>query len=339
MNAPTGFSLAPYNTFGVDAFSQRLVSLTDPAELARLEFQSGVDLVLGGGSNVLLVDDIPGTVLLNRIRGIEILEQDHASALVMASGGESWHALVRWTLERGLYGLENLSLIPGLCGAAPMQNIGAYGVELSDVLHSVRAWDWHDARFVDLEREDCQFSYRDSRFKSSEPGRYLITALRLRLELEFSPKTGYGSLQQQLLEWGLSKPSAIEVSEAVMHLRRARLPDPSVLGNAGSFFKNPQVEGLVAQQLRSNFAGLPVSRVSERRFKLSAAWMIQHCGWKGRRLGDAGVSDQHALVLVNYGQASGCEILELAREIHGSVRDTFGIELEAEPVIIGGERL
>lgn len=329
-------SLRAFNTFGTEARARRLLqleSLDDVNQLGSGDFRPGFDLVLGGGSNLLFVDDVPGTVYLNRIRGRRLLEDDGDSVLIEAAAGESWHELVCWSLDQGFSGLENLSLIPGLAGAAPMQNIGAYGVELSDLLDSVLVFDWHSGQGLRLASRDCHFSYRDSRFKSGEPERFLILSCRLRLHRTREPVLSYAGLREELDTMGLSAPSAREVSAAVIRLRQRKLPNPELIGNAGSFFKNPRIPTDQAEALQMEHKGLPVHPGDDGQARISAAWMIEQCGWKGYREGDAGVSAQHALVLVNHGTAHGREILALSRRIADSVLERFGVELEREPAL------
>lgn len=322
------------NTFRVSTHCHELRRLTSPEMLDALDFDPQRDLVLGDGSNVLLVDDIPGRVILNRIAGLDIVESDADHAVVLAGAGEDWHRLVRWSVEQGLGGLENLSLIPGRVGAAPIQNIGAYGVELADTLVAVHAWDWHARTQRRLEADECGFAYRDSRFKSTEPGRFLITGLELRLDRNFRPRLAYAGIADELASAGIETPSPRDVSDAVVRLRQRKLPDPAQIGNAGSFFKNPVVDAAAGKRLTIGWPALPLHAVDQNRYKASAAWMIEHCGWKGRRIGDAGVSEQHALVLVNHGQASGQDILDLAQRVQHAVEAAFGIALEPEPRII-----
>ncbi len=234
-----------------------------------------------------------------------------------------------------LSGIENLSLIPGLAGAAPMQNIGAYGVELADVLDSVLVRNLATGESRQFRHDECQFGYRDSRFKTVDAGHFLITGIRLRLSRFFEPKLDYAGIGNELDQMGLSRPDAAQVSQAVIRLRQRKLPDPAVLGNAGSFFKNPVVDQGTAETLQSQFFDLPVYPLNEHHSKISAAWLIDHCGWKGHREGDAGVSPDHALVLVNYANASGQDLLALAAKIIASVYENFGIQLMPEPHIIG----
>jgi UDP-N-acetylmuramate dehydrogenase len=325
-------SLRNLNTFGLDASAGLLLEIESEEDLlAAPALDPARDLVLGGGSNVVLVDDVPGTVFLNRIRGIDVVGEDGDTCLVEAGAGENWHGLVEWSLARGLSGLENLSLIPGSAGAAPIQNIGAYGVELASVLETVTAWDWQRGCWTLLSRDDCRLGYRDSRFRSGDAGRFLITSVRLSLSRTFEPRIDYPGLAREL---GASKPTARSVSDAVIRLRRRKLPDPSVTGNAGSFFKNPVVTAEEAEMLRSRHAGLPSWPAADGQVKLSAAWLIEACGLKGRKVGDARVSEQHALVLVNAGGASGRDIKALAVAVQEAVYGSFGVRLEPEPLLV-----
>jgi len=291
------------------------------------------DLILGGGSNILLIDDVPGTVLLNRIRGIAVIEENDQYVLVEAGAGENWHGLVSWSIQEGLSGIENLALIPGLAGAAPIQNIGAYGVELSSLLHSVTAWDMHQGKWTVLSGEECGFSYRDSLFKSAQPGRYLITSICLKLAKQFEPQLAYAGLAGTLLAAGITEPVAADVFAAVISMRRSKLPDPAVVGNAGSFFKNPVISRGQLESLLQRFHDLPHWDQGPLFARIPAGWLIEHCQLKGYRLDGAEVSRQHALVLVNCGQASGTAIWKLAQHVQNVVFDRFGIPLEPEPVI------
>jgi len=331
-------SLKSLNTFGVEASAGLLLTIETEEDLLSLPaFNPHRDFVLGGGSNVLFVTDVPGTVFLNRISGKDIISEHDGSAQLEVGAGENWHQLVRWSLDQGLSGLENLSLIPGLAGAAPIQNIGAYGVELSSVLEWVTAWDWKTSNWVTFNKNDCRFGYRDSLFKSVETNRYLITSTRLRLNREFKPQLDYAGLRDALSSMGIDQPEAKQVSDTVIRIRQQKLPDPAVTGNAGSFFKNPVVSMDEAEMLRGRFPGLPTWPAGTDRAKLSAAWMIDHCGWKGFQENGAAVSSQHALVLVNQGQASGRQILELSQKIADSVAQEFDVTLEPEPKIYKGQ--
>ncbi len=328
-------SLKALNSFGVESSARLMVTLEQEEDLLTLpRFNPDTDVLLGGGSNVLFASDVPGTILLNRLQGRSIVRQDSSHAWVDAGAGENWNELVHWTLENGLSGLENLTMIPGLAGAAPIQNIGAYGVELASVLDSVTAWDMDRAIWTVFSAKDCQPAYRDSYFKTVEPDRFFITSIRLRLDRRFQPRLDYAGLAKELDAMGISQPNALDVSHAVTRLRRRKLPDPAKLGNAGSFFKNPLLGHAAASALAKRYPDLPQWQATEGSSKCSAAWMIEHCGFKGCRAGDAGVSEKHALVMVNHGNASGAEILELAREIQSTVRNEFDIELQTEPKII-----
>jgi len=327
-------SLRRLSTFAVEARAAAVVEIETATDVESIEFQAPGDLLLGGGSNILFAADVPGTVYLVRIAGRRIVQRDRDTALVEAGAGEDWHQLVLWSLEQGLSGLENLSLIPGRVGAAPIQNIGAYGVELADTLESVITWDLRERRWRHFSNTDCRFGYRDSRFKSGVPDRYLITGITLRLHGRFVPRLEYAGIREELARQGIGDPNPRQVSEAVVRLRRRKLPDPGELGNAGSFFKNPVVGRERAEALQQRFPGLPVYPLPHEAAKLGAAWMIEHCGWRGYRQGDAGVAERHALVLVNHGHASGGELLELAGRVRDSVREAFGVELEPEPRII-----
>jgi UDP-N-acetylmuramate dehydrogenase len=331
-------SLKRLNSFGIEASARELIELETDADLqafaADVRFDPACDLVLGGGSNILFAGDVEGTVVLNRLAGKRIVNDDGETAIVEAAAGENWHGFVTWSLEQNLTGIENLSLIPGLAGAAPIQNIGAYGVELSDVLESVTALDLVRGGFEEFTANDCELDYRDSRFKSTEPDRYMVTRIRLRLARAFEPRLEYAGLRDELQVMDVKSPSPRQVSQAVIRLRRRKLPDPEKEGNAGSFFKNPVVSNEFAAALLNSHPDMPAQPVGDELAKLSAAWLIEHCGWKGRSIGDAAVSERHALVLVNQGNATGTQLLELAVAIQTSVKREFGIALEPEPRIV-----
>jgi UDP-N-acetylmuramate dehydrogenase len=330
-----GPSLREMNSLGVDASASLLITIETEEDVITLPtFDPARDCMLGGGSNTVFATDVPGTVYHNRILGKDIIDHHSEHAVVEVGAGENWHQLVVWSLDQGLSGLENLSLIPGQAGAAPIQNIGAYGVELSSVLQRVTAWDWQRSLWVDFEPSECTLGYRDSMFKSTTPDRYLITSIQLKLSRTFQPQLDYSGLCEELSDMGVEKISARAVSDAVVRLRRRKLPDPAETGNAGSFFKNPVVAPELADALESAHPGLPLWRLADGRAKLSAAWMIEHCGLKGFRQGNAAVSGQHALVLLNLGSASGKEIVALAERVQSIVADRFGIMLEPEPRLI-----
>lgn len=334
-------SLRERNTFGVEARAPWLLELDDAAALPDLLSRPELDdggslLVLGGGSNLLFAGDAEGPVLALTNAATRVLAQDATHARVRAEAGMPWHALVMWSLQQGLCGLENLALIPGTAGAAPIQNIGAYGVEVGEFVHAVEAWDRDAGVLRRLDRDECAFGYRDSVFKHA-PDRYIVTAVELDLLRTPAPRLDYAGIGEELAAMGVTRPGASEVAEAVIAIRRRKLPDPAVIGNAGSFFKNPIVPAALAESLQAAHPGLPVFRgdAPDTR-KMSAAWMIEACGWKGHRDGDAGVAVSHALVLVNHGNASGAQLLALARRIAASVEHRFGVAIEPEPRIIGG---
>ena len=328
------------NTFGVRATAELLVEVTDTAALPELFSYAMLRdpnlLMLGGGSNLLFAGDPPGAVLALATHGIGLLEDDGSRAIVRADAGVVWHDVVMWTLGHGLSGLENLALIPGTVGAAPIQNIGAYGVEVRECIHVVEAFDRQHNAWVRLAAADCAFAYRDSLFKQ-QPDRYLVTAVEFMLPRNFIANLSYAGIGEELIAMGVhNTPRASQVAEAVMRIRRRKLPDPALLGNAGSFFKNPIIAAAQAEHLLAEHPGMPCFRgSSEHTRKLSAAWLIDQCGFKGHRDGDAGVSAEHALVLVNHGHATGLQLLALARRIAAAVHARFGVMIEPEPRIIG----
>jgi UDP-N-acetylmuramate dehydrogenase len=332
-------SLRSRNTLGIHARARFLLELRDlsalPDALALDALKHRDWLPIGAGSNLLLAGDVDGVALSFAAHAVAIVGEDAEGVLVRAEAGLSWHALVLWTLDHGLCGLENLALIPGTAGACPIQNIGAYGVEAGEHIVGVEAWDTRAGDWCRLTRAECAFGYRDSVFKR-QPGRWIISAVTFALQRTPHLRIDYAGLRRELDDMGVAHPGAREVAEAVIRVRRRKLPDPAVLGNAGSFFKNPIVAAAVADRLESENPGLPVfgGDAADTR-KLSAAWLIEQAGWKGHREGDAGVSPDHALVLVNHGHASGAQVLALARRIAASVQDRFGVAIEPEPRIVG----
>ena len=330
------------NTFGVPARAPLLVEVGNSAALPELfsypMLRDGAVLVLGGGSNLLFAGDPDGAVITLGAQNIDIITDDGECAIVRADAGVDWHALVLWTLGHGLAGLENLALIPGTVGAAPIQNIGAYGVEVRDTVHVVEAFDRNNSIVQRLDRDACAFAYRDSAFKR-HPDRYIVTAVEFALSRTPQLKLGYAGLAEELHAMGVEDRSSVRpslVAEAVCRVRRRKLPDPTVIGNVGSFFKNPIVPSPQAEALKETNPALPIfGGVDADTHKLSAAWLIDACGWRGHRDGDAGVAESHALVLVNHGHATGGQLLALARRIAASVQERFGVALEPEPRIIG----
>ncbi|MFS8137141.1 MAG: UDP-N-acetylmuramate dehydrogenase [Thermomonas sp.] len=327
------------NTFGVAATAPMLVEVRDITALPELfgyaMLRDGPVLVLGGGSNLLFAGNPPGAVLALTAQRINLADDDGDTAIVRADAGVGWHELVLWTLGQGLCGLENLALIPGTGGAAPIQNIGAYGVEVRDCIHAVEAFDRHDGRMLRLGNAACAFAYRDSVFKR-DPDHYVVTAVEFALSRTPALKLDYAGIGEELQAMGITAPRPSQVAEAVIRIRQRKLPDPNVLGNAGSFFKNPILPAAVAEALLADHPSMPLFRGADAGTrKLSAAWLIDHAGWKGVREDDAGIAASHALVLVNHGHASGAQLLDLARRIAASVQARFGVTIEPEPRIIG----
>ncbi|HMQ48071.1 MAG TPA: UDP-N-acetylmuramate dehydrogenase [Saprospiraceae bacterium] len=330
------FSLRAHNTFGIEARAKEFVIVLNEVELKEvlLEEVGQPILLLGGGSNILFTQDIDIKVIKNRIGGKRILEKFGHKVRIAVGAGENWHELVLWSLQQGFGGLENLSLIPGTVGASPIQNIGAYGVELKDVFYGLKAMhvESGESRFFD--KAESQFGYRDSIFKRELKGQYIITEVQLDLTLyDHKLNTSYGAIEDWLREHEL-EAGIQEISQAVIAIRRSKLPDPQQLGNAGSFFKNPEVSKRQSEDLLATFPKMPWYPAQDATVKIPAGWLIEQCGWKGKRIGDAGCYDKQALVLVNYGSASGKEILDLAQQITASVQEKFDILLSPEVNII-----
>lgn len=330
-------SLKAYNSFAVDVAARWFAEAHDDDQvreaLVYAQQRQLPVLLLGGGSNMLLTADVEALVLRMASRGIRVLQDDGDRVLVEAEAGEPWHPFVQWTLQQGLVGLENLSLIPGTVGAAPMQNIGAYGVELKDLFASLTALDRHSGELREFSLADCGFAYRDSLFKQ-EAGRWVILRVRFALSRTAALHLDYGPLRQRLVERGVTAPTAVDVSQAICAIRSEKLPDPAVLGNAGSFFKNPMVSVALAQRLGAEHADLVAYPQADGRVKLAAGWLIERAGWKGFREGDAGVHRLQALVLVNYGQATGQQLLALAQRIQADIFRRFAVDLEIEPNVL-----
>ncbi|OZI72325.1 UDP-N-acetylenolpyruvoylglucosamine reductase [Bordetella genomosp. 12] len=323
------------NTFGLASRASAFITLEDEAQLPALSALAagyGGCLVLGGGSNLVLGESLRELVVRVALRGIRLVEARAQAWIVEAGAGERWHDFVAHCIAQGWDGLENLALIPGTVGAAPVQNIGAYGVELADRFDSLCAWDLHQGRLVQFSAQECRFAYRDSVFKR-EPGRWLITRVRFALPRPWRAVLNYPDLQR----WPAlqdAAPDARSIFQAVCEIRRAKLPDPAVIGNAGSFFKNPLVDAETRDALLARFPALVSYPQADGRYKLAAGWLIDQCGWKGRDLGRAGVHDRQALVLVNRGGATAADILALAAAIEADVLARFGVRLEPEPVVL-----
>ncbi|EPZ17341.1 hypothetical protein M622_00825 [Thauera terpenica 58Eu] len=329
--------LSALNTFGLRARAARLVRLRSAEQLAAViaepAWASAPRLVLGGGSNVVLCGDFSGTVLKVEIRGRRLVREEAAAWIVEAAGGESWHDFVRWTLAQGWPGLENLSLIPGTVGAAPIQNIGAYGLELAERFEGLDALDLRSGARQSFGLQDCAFGYRDSVFKRN-PGRWLVTAVRFRLPRPWQARLAYAELVHEVQAAGVSSPTALDISDAVCAIRRRKLPDPAEIGNVGSFFKNPVVDAAHGARLLAGHPAMPHYPQADGRVKLAAGWLIEQAGWKGRDLGAVGSFERQALVLVNRGGATGTDLMRLAQAIMADVEAGFGVRLEPEPVFV-----
>ena len=327
-------SLKPFNSFGVDVRARLFAEAHNDDEVREaLQYCAERELpllVIGGGSNVLLTQDVQALVLRMATRGIRVIEDGGQRVVVEAEAGEVWHAFVLWTLAQGFAGLENLSLIPGTVGAAPMQNIGAYGVEIKDVFAGLTALDRQTGQLRDFTLEECNFGYRDSVFKQ-HPGRWLILRVRFALSRAARLHLEYGPVRQRLSEQGIHQPTATDVSRAISSIRSEKLPDPAVLGNAGSFFKNPVVSSALAAELKLTHPNLVGYPQADGQVKVAAGWLIETAGWKGFREEDAGVHRLQSLVLVNYGAATGLQLLSLAQRIQEDIARRFNVQLEMEP--------
>ncbi len=330
-------SLKFYNTFGLDYMANSIVHIRTDKEAIAL-FKGGTSLkkpllILGEGSNVLFTNDFKGTIIRPEYRGIKIGNQDNDTVIISAGAGIIWDKLVEWTVNRGFGGLENLSLIPGFTGAAAVQNIGAYGTEVKDTIYKLKTISVRDGSVRIFNKEECKFGYRSSIFKTTQKGKFLVTRVYFKLSVNPLLNLEYGSLKDEVMRLG--KNTLTNARQAVINIRRNKLPDPEVIGNAGSFFKNPVVTSDFAERLKKRFPGICCYNDPSGGIKLAAAWLIEYCGWKGKRIGDAGVHDKQALVLVNYGKASGRDILDLSEQIRKSVFEKFGIGLEKEVEVIG----
>ena len=332
------YPLQDLNTFGIAAHARQFLRIEQLEQLQAIYTDTALSglprLVLGGGSNLLLSDRVDALVLQICLKGRQIIGEDEDYVYVEAAAGENWHEFVLWTLTQGLGGLENLSLIPGTVGAAPIQNIGAYGLEIQDVFHSLTAFDFASGKLVDIDKSSCRFAYRDSVFKQDYKDRMLITSVRFALPKCWQARLAYADVNQYLQQRGLAQPSPQDISAAVIAIRQAKLPDPKVIGNAGSFFKNPIVTAACRDSLVEAYPQLVSYLQPEGNYKLAAGWLIDQCGWKGRHLGRAAVYEKQALVLVNLGGASGAEIRALAQAVQADVFKKFGVALEAEPVFV-----
>ncbi len=339
MQIRENFSLRPYNTFGIDAYAKYFITFNSIESLNEIlddsRLQKAVSyFILGGGSNILFTKNFDGFVLKNEIEGIELDGQNEEYVYLKVGAGVNWHQFVMYCIEKNYAGVENLALIPGNVGASPMQNIGAYGVELKDVFHQLEAMHIQQKTCKMFTAEECSFGYRESVFKNKLKGQYIICNVTFRLRKQPRFNTSYGALKHGLEKQNVTELNIRAIADAVMHIRRSKLPDPSELGNAGSFFKNPQLPLNKFNELKIIYPSIPPYPVNDDFVKVPAGWLIENCGWKGYRNGDAGCYDKQALVLVNYGNATGSEILALSEKIIHSVKEKFDVELEREVNIV-----
>lgn len=333
-----GISLKDYNTFGVNVKAEYFCVARNVEQLESLiESKLSSDnsyLVLGGGSNVLFTEDYSGVIVIPKLKGIKISESTDDYVVLTVGAGEKWANFVEICLKNKWYGLENLACIPGRVGAAPIQNIGAYGAEQSDFFHSLTGYDTRKKEFVTMSKEDCHFSYRDSVFKNELLDKFIVTEVRYKLSKKQILNTSYKDIKREIEKFVVKNPDSQYIYDTVARLRKRKLPDPAILGNAGSFFKNPIIENDKYNNIKHLIEDVPVFRIDNNKIKLSAAWLIEKLGWKGKRRGDAGVYENHSLILVNYGKAKGEEILSLAKDIERSVLDSYDIALEREVRVI-----
>lgn len=338
MEIQKNYSLKNLNTFGLNVQAQFFADIKNEDQLQSVltdqNIRSIPKFILGGGSNILLTGDFNGLVIKISVPGIEIMEENQHSVLIKAGAGELWHNLVLFSVERNLGGIENLSLIPGTVGAAPMQNIGAYGQEIKDTFVYLEGLYTEDAKKEKFEKSKCQFGYRDSIFKRELKNKFIITSVYLRLLKNPELKLDYGSIREEIEKLGKEKITVADVSKVICKIRRDKLPDPQQIGNAGSFFKNPEITEEKFNRLKDEFPGIIGYPLENKKIKLAAGWLIEQCGWKGKRIGETGSHAKQALVLVNYGKAKGDEILKLAKEIKSSVLMKFNVKLEEEINII-----
>lgn len=338
MNIQQNISLKKYNTFGIEATAKEFVEVNSLEELsilcAAFNLSERKILVLGGGSNILLTQNFDGMVIKNNLKGIEVIEENENHVWVKSMAGEVWHEFVMHCIANNWAGVENLSLIPGCVGAAPMQNIGAYGVEIKDTFYALEAVDIATGDIVTFNNSDCKFGYRESIFKHEAKGKYIISSVTFKLNKQPKFNVTYGAIQQVLTEKGITQLSIKAISDAVIEIRSSKLPNPTILGNAGSFFKNPEITNEQFTELKSQFTdmvGYPVGRTHT---KLAAGWLIEQCGWKGKQVGNTGSHKDQALVLVNYGNATGNEVYQLAMRIQQSVKEKFNVTIQPEVNVI-----
>lgn len=338
MNILENYSLKKLNTFGINASARYFAECSSVEQikevLADTKFKNTQQLILGGGSNLLFTKDFDGLVLKNNLKGIELIKEDEEYYYVRSAGGEVWHEFVMHCIDHNYAGLENLSLIPGNVGASPMQNIGAYGVEIKDSFYELEAFHIHDRAFHVFSNSDCKFGYRESIFKHELKNQFVITSVTFKLHKHPVLNTSYGAIEAELRSMNVTQPTIQSISKAVCNIRSSKLPDPKVIGNAGSFFKNPEIPRSKYELLKNEFPAIVGYDLENGNVKLAAGWLIEQCGWKGKTFGEAGVHKLQALVLVNYGNADGSEIYDLSTKILESVKEKFNVLLEREVNII-----
>ena len=331
------FSLKEHNTFGIEAFAKYFVSVSNENQLVNIlkNFNSQPLFILGGGSNLLLTKDIEALVLQINLKGIEISNENNDTIYVKASAGENWHEFVLWTLDKNYGGLENLSLIPGNVGTTPIQNIGAYGVEIKDVFESCEAINIQTLEKKQFSKKECLFSYRESIFKNDAKGKYIITSVTFRLtKINHQIHSGYGDIEAELANNNIEIPTIQDISQAVIKIRERKLPNPKELGNSGSFFKNPIISTSDFEKIKEAHPDVPSYKINENEVKVPAGWLIEQSGFKGKRFGNTGIHKNQALVLVNYGDAKGIEVWELAQKIQATILENFNIKIEVEVNVI-----
>ena len=335
MTIQNNISLKEYNTFGVECYAKRFVSINSFYDLQQLLKTEKELFLLSGGSNMLLTKDIEKLVVLLNIKGISIDRENENSVHLTVNSGENWHEFVLWCISQNYGGIENLSLIPGNVGTCPIQNIGAYGVEVKDTITKVEALEIETNKLITFSNADCQFGYRNSIFKNEAKGKYIITSVSFQLtKNQHQLNTSYGAIETALKKNNIKNPTIKNVSDAVISIRKSKLPDPKEIGNSGSFFKNPVISTSQFLELQKKHPAIPSYKISKTETKVPAGWLVEQCGFKGKRFGDAGVHKKQALVLVNYGNASGKEIYQLAQKIQQTILETFSISLEIEVNII-----
>lgn len=338
MNISSNISLKPYNTFGIDASAKYFSSVQSIDQIQELlkttEYKNNDHLILGGGSNLLITKNVEALVIKNDLKGIEIVKETADSVYVKCAGGEVWHEFVMWCINKNYGGLENLSLIPGCTGASPMQNIGAYGVEIKDTFFELEAIHTQTGEMKTFSKSECEFGYRESVFKRQFKNQFIIASVTFQLSKAPTFHIEYGAIKQELDAMNISTLSIKAISQAVINIRSSKLPNPKEIGNAGSFFKNPEVPASIYEDLKTHFPNIIAYPLENSNYKLAAGWLIEQSGLKGYRVGDAGVHKLQALVLVNYGHATGNEIYDLSTHVLHTVKEKFGVELEREVNII-----